>query len=398
MSHSSEELHKTPRTYNRTTPEADRLILQYLFGEDRFRDFCHYANQHRSILGSTNRGKTRVAVRNRKNYLRNEFLVNPRAIIATLYEKGLSPIAATVESRLEDFLSFHLQKVKSTPTKPIITSPTKRTTSSTSKKNNKVTLEAEDDSIHSDDCGDQSCREQLNFHTDDCGDQSCREKLNFGMSTSTHTNIPAVVQEYILDLKDPNMTQGNILPLLCKEVKGNGVSCDKLCLKLQHIDLMDYQARLYSARLAEDFASVLVTLPKLPTYERNRAEVEEFHKQQMKIAKAKATKGRAGWTCDAAYTSQLKIVTTYEEDNKQLLTTIQYHFPSNMTCNNKFFNDEADNEYTLIPKVVGFQRGQQLFASLILEMVIDGSVSHYGAKRVRAEADEVMDLIAGMSI
>ncbi len=69
-----------------------------------------------------------------------------------------------------------------------------------------------------------------------------------------------------------------------------------------------------------------------------------------------------------------------------------------MTCSNEQFNGNDDNKYKLIPKLVGFKRDPQFFASVIFEMVVDGSTSFFGAKKVAtpSEADEVNDLIAGM--
>ena len=90
--------------------------------------------------------------------------------------------------------------------------------------------------------------------------------------------------------------------MVCKEVKGDGVSCDKLCLKLQNVDLADYTNKLYSARLSDDFASVLVTMPQIPAYERNRDEVDKFHGQTMKMTDEKEKKGRqqSAWSCEVA--------------------------------------------------------------------------------------------------
>lgn len=376
MPHNSEKL-TTNNPYNKkSSAEADKLILIYLFGEERHRDFYRYANQYPDILGADNSGKTRVAARNRKNYLRNEFLANPRAIISDLHKQDLSALAINVESDIDGFVKFHSYQAKSTPTKL------------TPKKNNdKVTIvePAEDDSIESANSGGE---QQGNYTPPRCN-------LPGTMSASSH-RLP-VLHEYLINLDQPEMTPGNIFPLLCKEVKGDGISCNKLCLKLTNIDLKDYRARLYSARLANDFASVLVTLPRLPAHERDRKEVEQFHELGKKIAATKA----GSWSCDAAYTSHLKIVTQYEEQDQELLMTMQYHFPNNMTCNNKFFNDTAGNEYKLIPKLVGFKRDPQLFASLIFEMVVDGSISNFGAKRsttAPTEEDEVLALIAGMSV
>lgn len=382
MSHSSEKLVVRPYNKISSVSEADTLIFRYLFGEERFQNFHRFADRHCLVLGTHSEDKARVAARNRKNYLRNEFLTKPRSIIRALYQHGISEIAAAVESDLTGFLNFHMQKAKSTPTKSNIS---KKSIATRSVQNKKVTLEAEDDSIHSD---ASSENQEGGFAKNLC---------KVSMSTSSHS-IPSVCQEYMINLEEPDLTPGNVLPLLCKEVKGDGVSCDKLCLKLQNIDLEDFKSRFYSARLADDFASVLITRPKIPRYERDREEVEQFYEQQKKIANTKAPKGNPGWACDAAYTAQLKIVAGYEEDNKVLLTTLQYHFPNGMTCSNKFFNDGASNDYKLTPKIVAFKRDHQFFASLILEMVIDGSVSFYGAKRVGAEADEVLDLIAGMSM
>ena len=75
------------------------------------------------------------------------------------------------------------------------------------------------------------------------------------------------------------------------------------------------------------------------------------------MAAKKASKGQptSGWSCDVAYTAQLKILAAYQEDEKELLMTKQFYFPKNMTCNNKFFNDGAGNDYKLIPKLVGYK-------------------------------------------
>lgn len=381
MSHNSET---SKATYSyKISAEAEKLILNYLFTEDRYRNFYRYANQHPDHLG-TSSDKVRIAARNRKNYLRNEFIVNPSAVIRNLQEQGLSALAVKVESDIKGFVSFYAN-TKSTPVpSPIKVTPTKCTpTKYTPNKKAKVTFtESEDDSIHS----------------DASGEQGLTKTNKSGMSTSSHRLL--VLQEYDINLDEPEMTQGNMFPLYCKEVKGDGVSCDKLCLKLRNIDLLDYKNRLYSARLSDNFASVLVTLPRIPSYERNRDVVEQFHEQQAKIVAAKATKAlQGGWSCDAAYTSHLKTVATYEGHDKELLTTVQYHFPKNMTCNNKYFNDGAGNDYKLIAKLVGLKRDPQFFASLIFEMVVDGSISNYGGKRSVAvsEADEILDLLAGMS-
>jgi hypothetical protein len=381
MSHNSPSL--TTRSKNKISSEADKLILIYLFSEERYRDFFRYANQFPDIFGSTSSDKARVAARNRKNYIRNQFIANPKAIIGNLHKEGLSSIAVKVESDIEGFVRFHSQKATSTPTK---LTPSKKA---------KVTLvEPEDDSIHS----ANSAFSSVNSGEEEQGD--CTHRTKSSMSSISSHRLP-VQHEYLINLDEPEMTQGNMFPLLCKEVKKDGVLCDKLCLKLKNIDLSDYTAKLYSARLADDFASVLLTLPRIPAYERNRKEVDHFHEQCKKVAKAKAGKGQqSGWSCDTAYTSHLRIVAMYEEQDQELLMTIQYHFPDNITCNNKYFNDGAGSEYKLIPKLVGFKRDPQFFASLIFEMVVDGSIRNYGARRLAApsEEDEVLELIAGMSV
>lgn len=97
-----------------------------------------------------------------------------------------------------------------------------------------------------------------------------------------------------------------------------------------------------------------MTIPRIPSYERDRDEVDKFHEHWKKSSLAKAKKGgHQGWSCDVAYTSHLKVVAKYEEPDKELLMTVQFHFPNNMKCNNKYFNDGAGNDYKLIPKLVG---------------------------------------------
>ena len=357
----------------------------------RYLNFYRYANRHRALLGSHN-DKLRVTTRNRKNYLRSEFLADPDSFISHLYELSLSKLASKVESDKEDFVRLHSNNSNSTNSTPTKTTPLNRTP--VSKKKDKVTIEKlEDESIDSVDSS-TSTEEQRRSIT------KLPHQSSTVMSTSSH-RVP-ILHSYEINLHEPKMTEGNIFPLLCKEVKGDGVSCNKLCLKLQNIDLVDYTAKHYSARLADDFASVLVTSPRIPAYKRDRNEVEKFHVHWRKMAAAKVSKGQpqSVWGCDVAYTSHLKILAEYEEPEKELLMTTQYHFPKHMTCNNKFFNDGAGNEFKLIPKLVGHKRDPQFFASLIFEMVVEGSISTYGAKRFAgsSEADDVKELIAGMSI
>ena len=413
---------------------TDSILFQFLFSGSRTQSFSRFADNHPELLGNR-KSALRQSVTNRKNYLRSCFLTTPHDIIDQITICGHPEIAQIVKAQLADFQAFHSQQAidnlkRATPTKEspaVITpikqrvtpnkfaSPTKTTTSKVISKKlfqNKSPLPSalKRPSYKT---TTPTNRVRTDFRVSGQSEDSEDESIHStapepkgpsfikNMSQSSRSTI-AVSEEYDLDLANPEMNPG-ILPLLCPEVKvdGQGVTCTKLYIKVNNVDVEDWQNRYHSARLTEDYSGIEITLPRLPQYDRVRDDVDgSFQHQAKQLKEAPDSKKPFIWYCPKVHMQSLKLVTACASHEYQVRKTIRFNFPTGMKCNNRYFNRASDS-FKLTPKIYVTTRDGRYamkFYCVIYEMAVEGSVTRFAELDEDYEIEALEAVMNGMSV
>lgn len=219
------------------------------------------------------------------------------------------------------------------------------------------------------------------------------------MSISSHSSVP-VTKEYDLELNNPKMNP-QILPMLCSgcNLEAFGITCDKLFIKVNYVDIQDFALKLHSAKLTPDFSGIDITLPRIPYFERNRRDVEGTYKLALGMQENAPEKEKKNfYYCEHVHREHLKLVTQCSRDNYQLRKTVRFNFPLNMKCNNRYFNNYlSDDPFKLKPKILVTTRQgkfEMKFYCVVYELVVEGSVTRYTELDFENNQEEILESYA----
>jgi hypothetical protein len=175
---------------------------------------------------------------------------------------------------------------------------------------------------------------------------------------------------------------------------------DKLSIYKPIFDIVDYQKGRYSARLSHDGRALMITEPVVADFLWSDPETIQ------KLV------DRGGPLCQTTDRSYKIAATRIVENTEQQVAEARYKFPDDITCNNEFFNQDANgappgNPYKLVSKMVLQKRqlgvdnvGNPLFSFMpfvVWKVAIDGDDSRTSAKKDDPNSG-LSDALSGLGI